>query len=276
MRSRLHFVNTGGLASGEADGRIRSSRLWAQEVLNRFRKPSDEPMIFVLGTGRSGTHWIAWILEDHPEIATLIEKPPIFNWVVEMALNKSSEEVLFPRLVSRYRAERSIAGRLYLLDKSHPNIWIAGLLQSEFPEARFLGVRRDVYGTVSSMLQHRGVRRWVEQWEEFPVPNRFLGVTEENKERYREMSLAGRCALRWLAHERQLDRLEKELGGRMYQVDYRRLHNETDVVLDELKGFLGLSLPINGPSVKKGSLDKWRSLLSDSDVRDIDHVLASE
>ncbi|WP_019627629.1 sulfotransferase [Thioalkalivibrio sp. AKL10] len=233
-------------------------------------------MIFVLGTGRSGTHWIAWILEDHPEIETLIEKPPIFNWVVEMALNKSSEEVLFPRLVSRYRAERSLAGRLYLLDKSHPNIWVADLLQKELPKARFLGVRRDVYGTVSSMLQHKGVRKWVEQWEEFPVPNRFLGVTEENKDRYREMSLAGRCALRWLAHERRLDRLEQELGERMYQVDYLRLHNETDVVLDELKDFLGLSCPIKRPSIKQGSLDKWRSLLTDSDVHDIDHVLASE
>lgn len=275
MRARYYSMHLRDLAGGQADNFLRAGRIRLQEFLNRIREPSDDPMLFVLGTGRSGTHWVAWILEGHPEIDTLIEKPPIFKWVVEMALNESSVDTLFPRLASRYRAERVLSGQRYLLDKSHPNIWIADLLHKEFPSARFLGVRRDVYGTVSSMLQHRAVRRWVEQWDRYPVPNRFLGVTEENKGWYQQLSFAGRCALRWLVHERKLDRLESELGSRLFQVSYLRLHNETDTVLEELQAFLGLAHPIERPDVKQESREKWRTLLSESDLRDIDHVLST-
>ena len=33
--------------------------------------------IFVIGTGRSGTHWIGYILAAHPDIRATIEVSPI-------------------------------------------------------------------------------------------------------------------------------------------------------------------------------------------------------
>jgi hypothetical protein len=64
----------------------------------------------------------------------------------------------------------------FYLDKSHPNIWIADKIKEEFPEAKFVGIERNPFATVSSMLKHRGVMKWHRDWKSFPVPNRFLGI----------------------------------------------------------------------------------------------------
>lgn len=215
------------IASGKPDSISDLLRLSMQRVRLTFDPSFSPDPIFVLGTGRSGTHWVAWILEPHPELKTLIEKPPIFQWVTEMAINPMAEILLFPRLTHRYRLEAASAGSRRLLDKSHPNIWLAEALAEAFPNAQFLGVLRDVFGTVASSLRHDGVRYWAENWEEYPVPNRFLGVTEEGSEAYAKMSLAARCAVRWRAHLHRLDELEAKLGDRMIRLRYHELQTNT-------------------------------------------------
>ena len=37
--------------------------------------------VFVIGSGRSGTHWVGYILEAHPDIHVTIETKPVFDWV---------------------------------------------------------------------------------------------------------------------------------------------------------------------------------------------------
>ncbi|WP_186445055.1 sulfotransferase [Mesorhizobium sp. J18] len=232
--------------------------------------------IFVLGTGRSGTHWVAWILEPHSELETLIEKPPIFNWVTEMAIDPTAEDRLFKSLLRRYRLEAASARPKRLLDKSHPNIWLAEQLAEAFPRAQFLGVLRDVFGTVASSLRHKGVRYWVENWEAFPIPNRFLGITEENRDAYANMSLAARCAVRWRTHLYRLDELETVLGERMLRIRYHELHRNTGQELSRLQNFLGVEKPIPFPRIKEGSLDRWKSELSEQHIADIRAVVGED
>ena len=81
--------------------------------------------IFVLGTGRSGTHWLGNIMAAHPSIAATVEKPPAFTWVVELAMQPGKMDRLFPKLVRRYRYEHVDIEPRHFLDKSHPSLWIA-------------------------------------------------------------------------------------------------------------------------------------------------------
>jgi len=46
--------------------------------------------IFVVGTGRSGTHWLGYFLQLSSEIKVNIEKLPIFDMVTKAALNKNN------------------------------------------------------------------------------------------------------------------------------------------------------------------------------------------
>ena len=42
--------------------------------------------IFVLGTGRSGTHWLGYILDAHPDIHVAIEERTKFRLATRAAL----------------------------------------------------------------------------------------------------------------------------------------------------------------------------------------------
>jgi hypothetical protein len=264
------------ISSGRPDRITDFLRLAGQRARLSLEPGYEPDPIFVLGTGRSGTHWVAWILEPHPALHTLIEKPPIFEWVTEMAIDPTAEERLLSSLLTRYRLEAASARPKRLLDKSHPNIWLAEKLAEAFPAARFIGVLRDVFGTVASSLRHEGVRHWAEHWDAYPVPNRFLGVTEENRDHYARMSLAARCAVRWRTHLHRLDELEGVLGDRMIRLRYHELQTETTHELSRLQEFLGLKKPIPLPDIKTDSLTRWRKDLSEVQIAEIRAVVGED
>ncbi len=217
--------------------------------------------LFVLGTGRSGTHWLGHTLEAHPEVRATIEREPMFGWATRMALDPRLEPRLLPRLLRAYRWQLARSAPLHHLDKSHPNLWIAEHLATGLPGSRFLGIRRSPYATVASMLAHPGVLRWTRRWREFPHPNRFLGITERIAPYYADMPLAARCALRWRAHDVRLAELRERLGDRMLLVEYEQLAHRTAKTLAEIQAFLGLRRPLASPPVRRASLDRWRSEL---------------
>lgn len=237
--------------------------------------PPRSAKIFVLGTGRSGTHWIGWILEAHPDIHVNVEKPPIFPWVTQMALDPKQRPSLLPKVIRQYMIEHALVAPKQFVDKSHPNLWLARDLAEAFPEARFVGVRRSVYGTVASMLKHEGVMRWIHNWKRFPVPNQFLGIGEDDIATYEDRSLAARCAMRWLSHSRELDALTSALGDKYIVVDYENLQKDTEAELYALSVFLDLKSPLPIPNVKRESLDRWQNDLSKEQIADIETVLES-
>jgi hypothetical protein len=238
------------------------------KLLSRFRRntrttPVAGGKIFVIGSGRSGTHWVGYILEGHRDIHVTIEKPPIFRWVTDIALDLGKKAELLPGLIERYRAEHDAVRPRHYADKSHPNIWIAEELATAFGDARFIGIQRNPYGTVASMLKHPGVLAWHARWKEFPVPNPFLGITRDNHDAYESMPLAAKCALRWKAHRERMHALGEALGPRLLVLQYEDVIRDPDTQLRALDAFLSLPSPIPRPKVKAESLDRWRTELDD-------------
>lgn len=105
-------------------------------------------MIFIIGTGRSGIHWVGYILQSHPDIYVSIEKPALFKPVTTMALNPKLKITLFPKVVEHYRNEYDKTRHKYYADKSHPNLWHTKELANHFPQALFVGIQRNPYATV--------------------------------------------------------------------------------------------------------------------------------
>lgn len=231
---------------------------------------------FVVGTGRSGTHWLGWTLDEHPGIEATIEKPQIFNRVTAAALDTSRERRTLRYLHLRYTWEiRKARPRLYV-DKSHPNLWLVEGLLECFPQARFIAVRRNVYATVASMLKHDGVMRWHRSWREFPIPNRFLGITTEVARTYDDLPPAAQCALRWRAHQERIDELAERLPDRSFLVvEYESLAQDYDGHAKRIWDFLGLSHHPLSIEVQRDSLEKWRGELSPEEIEAIDRVVAS-
>lgn len=235
-------------------------------------QPSHGP-VFVIGTGRSGTHWLGYSLGDHPEVRATVEAQPMFRVSTKIALDASLERPLLRILILAYRWQilRS-ASRLYL-DKSHPNIWIAEKLKAAFPSARFVGIERNPYATVASMMRHRGVSAWHRRWREFPMPNRFLGISAEEAEEYDSIPFPSKCAKRWLAHHERLNELKETLGDDLHVITYEEFAHDTPGVLHDLQGFLKLTQPIPIPEVKTESLHRWEAQLQDREVGQIRDVV---
>jgi len=229
--------------------------------------------VFVIGTGRSGTHWLGYSLGDHPEVRATVEMQPMFRWSTRMALNSKLERKLFGRLVLAYKWQLlKSAPRLYL-DKTHPNIWIADKLKKAFPKSLFVGIERNPYATVASMMKHKGVSAWHRRWREFPIPNRFLGITTELAHTYDSIPLASQCAMRWLAHHNRMKELRSILGNDLIVIPYESFANDTETQIHELQQFVGLKIPIPIPDVKTGSLHKWKEQLSDEQINQIESIV---
>ena len=200
------LTGKGVLVGGEGGGTVRAAPCAGDALRCRAAAGRVAPraalLAFIVGCGRSGTHWLAEGLASNAETLTTIETEPVFGWVTQMAVDPRQEATLFPRVASEYRSTAAPGEPRCLVDKSHPALWIAERLAAEFPTSRFVGIRRSVEPTVASMLHHDGVLRWVREWDRYPVPNRFLGITSANADAYGRMTLEERCAARVIAHSR--------------------------------------------------------------------------
>ena len=229
--------------------------------------------VFVIGTGRSGTHWLGFSLGDHPEVFATIEEQPMFGLSTQIALNPSLKDSLFPKLVSSYKDQLAHTSRQLYLDKSHPNIWSAEALKAAFPTALFIGIERNPYATVASMLKHKGVLSWHHRWKEFPIPNHFLGITTEIEEEYDNIPLEKQCAMRWLAHHNEMNRLKNVLENDLLVISYESFSHNTEKEIFQLKQFLQLNTPIPVPEVKTESLGKWKTQLSKEQLYNIEEIV---
>jgi hypothetical protein len=197
----------------------------------------------------------------------------MFQLVTRMAIDPPSRRTLFPLLVCTYRVQRLVSRPSAYADKSHPALWIAEPLARAFPAARFLGVERNPFATVSSMLKHAGIRSWHERWRRYPIPNEFLGISREVAARYDTLSLATRCALRWRSHQRRMEHLRGALGTRLRVVSFEELASRPEQELRALQNWLGLEMPFAAPTVDRPAIDRWRHELSDAETAEIATVV---
>ena len=228
--------------------------------------------IFIIGTGRSGTHWLGYSLGNHPEIRTTIEVEPMFTLSQRMALDATLEEDLFDDLIVSYKQQLSLSPHLYL-DKSHHNIWLVEKIKKVFPNALFIGIERNPFATVASMMKHTRLTAWHKRWREFPVPNRFLGITEEMSSTYSDMPLASQCAIRWVAHHTRMNEIKIVLDNDLLIISYEEFAQNTKQVIHELEKFIGVNSPIPIPNVKTSSLHKWKTQLSTAQIKQVRGVI---
>lgn len=241
--------------------------------------PALEPRIlFIIGTGRSGTHFLTKCLIGHKDIKDLMdgrENPRVFSLITNAAIDSRGSASQLRVARRRYLKMARSVSPAWFVDQSHPNIWHAEHWTDVFPSCRFVGIIRNPYSVVSSMLQHRGVRRWVEQWENYPVPNRFLGITPDNVERYRTMTIAERCTLRWVAHYKRMQQLKDLLGARIHLVSFEQSCENPHAELAGVAQLAGIEPAFKLPEINMATLTKYQSM-APADMTSVTNVLTDE
>jgi hypothetical protein len=215
------------------------SRLKNLFNFNNKKSKEGSRFIFVIGSGRSGTHFLGRIFQNNPSVELLLEEPKYFGLVKD--INIRQKKNLLPKLTNRYQKLSLTTEKPYLLEKSHPNIWSVDYLIKEFPNAFFIGINRNVYQVVYSMLNHKGVLNW---YKTLPndVENSFLGITDENKNDFSNLPLESKCTLRWYAHIKESYELKRKYSENVIILNYNDLCNNYFEVVDKLELFFNLSL----------------------------------
>lgn len=231
-------------------------------------------MIFIIGTGRSGTHLIGRTVSSHPKIDGFIEHPNFFILSALIGAFQdiapfSMETMLKKRLAKRYLKELEQNPMDFVMDKSHANIWIAEYLAKKIPNSLFVGVYRDALPTVSSMLKHKDVMRWYKILPQ-ARKNRFLGITDANKKSFRNFSIEEKCVQRWASHREELFRLRQVLPKDRYMlIKYEEFMNKPGEFLQELASFIGIDNSFEYEKLEEESLDKWKSNLGKTQIKNV-------
>lgn len=149
-------------------------------------------MIFIVGPGRSGTHWLARSFADSG-FRVVGESDPLFQLSIEAALRLGDRARILDEMVELYSAMDPAT-----VDKCHPNLWCAAELAVRVPDARFVLMTRSILGLVRSMLAHPGCLRWVKEEKMYGVESddRFVGRVPGVE----AQTLAGACAVRAALH----------------------------------------------------------------------------
>lgn len=232
-------------------------------------------LVFVGGSGRSGTHLLGRTLSSHPDFVGRIEDPSSFNLITRIAstqdisyeiINKYRRYLLNKRLSKVVRDSNS-----HILEKSHPSIWLVSHLVKNLQEVKFILVYRDAEGTVNSMLKHKGVLAWYDLLPQNKV-NRFLGITKENQLDYPKYSLTQKCTCRWASHYLEILRLVSTYPESTLSIKYEDYIRNPELFQEKIAVFLNVSNLFTAENVNLQSLDKWKFDLNKAQLTEIQEI----
>ena len=241
--------------------------------INKNQKPD---IVFISGTGRSGTHLIGETIATHPEVVGRIEEKETFRLITELATGQADKPWWINRykkwrLKSKMQAVISKESKI-VLEKSHPSLWLAEDLMNWFTNCKFILIYRSPEATVSSMLDHKGVMKWYQTLSQ-DTPNAFLGITSKNKPFFQNLKKEEKCALRWKSHKREIDRLDSLYPDQTLTINYEKFINKPDYYIGIIAEFIGVSKNFELDQIKTSSLDKWKQRLTQEQLHRIEEIL---
>uniref|UniRef100_A0A6C0BNB9 Uncharacterized protein n=1 Tax=viral metagenome TaxID=1070528 RepID=A0A6C0BNB9_9ZZZZ len=184
--------------------------------------------IFIVGTGRTGTHWLARSLEQSG-LSCSYE-----DWLTlskDCAIYERKEQ--WPALLAALKSDRR------RVCKCHVLLWLVEDLLKEFPDAKFIALRRDVEATLRSMLKKKSVKSWGQKYQDIPFPSKFLGA--KYKTGYEHCNIQEKCSMRYWSHMAEINRLEHKLSPDCYMVvSYETLEHD----IERLSKFLDMDLKL--------------------------------
>ena len=239
------------------------------------KKKIDKTLIFVIGSGRSGTHLLGRTVGHIEEVEAFIEDQKLFMNVTNVAINPHRTKSDVKNILKLYHHEFGKTEKKFVLEKTHPNIWLVEHLEDYFDTAKFIGIKRNVYATIASMLNHKGVLEW---YNVLPLNqvNPFLGITEANCDIFNKLPLESKCALRWKSHFDRLTYLETKFPEKVLVIDYENFYNDYDGLMKNLEKFLHLDKPIESETLISSNLDRWKSELTEKQIKNIDNTLKGD
>jgi len=236
--------------------------------------------IFIVGTGRSGTHFTCRSISGFENIFDPLngtENVPVLKQIATSAIHHRS----YPEAAKSYYSDvkSNLTDRSIFIDQHHPNIFYCPELIKIFSNPIFLFPHRSIVQVVASMLNHQGVLNWYKyardsvqansKTDAIPFPNQFLGLAEFSQ--LDDLELHQICALRVISHEKMANRMQ-ESGADLRFINYENLvtnqFSEYSRVFSKSElAALGEFSIVEESSIE--SLGKYKEVLTDKQISEV-------
>jgi hypothetical protein len=225
----------------------------------------DERLVFVFGSPRSGTTFLASAIGSLPGFVDLGEVNPLKAAIPDV----SSGDIR--SIVDRVR-RFGLAGSRRAVEQTPETAFVLPHVRAAYPQATLVHALRDGRDVVCSLLE----RGWLSAEREgaddagavFGAHARFW-VEPGREEEFRQAGDARRCAWAW----RRYVTAVRESGVPVTEVRYERLVTEPQAVAAELARVLDVPAAAVATALSAahaGSVGRWRGDLTEDQLADVE------
>jgi hypothetical protein len=232
----------------------------------------DDRLVFVLGSPRSGTTFLAGAVGSLPGFVDLGEVAALKAAIPELAGVPPAEAASELRGLLQRARRLGLVGSQRAVEQTPESVFVAPALTAAFPDAGFIHIVRDGRDVVCSLLE----RGWVsagrggedDAGHEYGPAARFW-VEAERVHEFERASDARRAAWAW----RRYVTAARELDERVLEIRYERLTAHPEEVAGVVARFLDAPLePLQRAfhGAHEGSVGRWERDLSPDDLAEVE------
>lgn len=257
---------------------LRSSRRsWRVNGVKPMRAVAraDEGTVFIVGSPRSGTSFVAEVLGSVPGFADLGELRPLKRVIPELAAQPTALAAERVRRIILTAQRLGLSTGLRGIEQTPESTYLLPALAEAFPQARIIHMVRDGRDVASSLIGLGWVRssnRVDEAGQAFGTHARFWVETDRRAE-FEQASDATRAAWVWRRYETTAMANLVALADQAITVNYENLVQDPQAVAGRLAKFLGTSSTaavVDAFSATTSrAMGRWRTDLAPDQLRDV-------
>jgi hypothetical protein len=263
----------GGLASSISLNLRVTKRLAARRGASLRERigPLDDRLVFVVGSPRSGTTFLADAIGSVPGFVDLGEVAPVKAAVPELAALAPEEAARRLRRILAVARRAGLVGSVRAVEQTPEVAHLLPAVRIAFPDARIVHMVRDGRDVACSLLEKQwlggGRRTSDDAGVAFGSYARFW-VESDRKDEFEGASDARRAAWVW----RSYLGAARASGVPVHEIRYERLAEASEAVAEELAAFLAApAAPLAAAlgRVHAESVGRWRRDLDEAQLADV-------
>lgn len=231
--------------------------------------------IFIIGTGRSGTHFLCRSLLGFENVEDYQSGQENHDIRIQLTKLAIKHQKLTDNIIEYYESMilKAENDNKIFLDQLHTNLFHVDQLIDLFPNSLFLATERPKEQIVASMLNHGGVRKWFKyclKHRDVAFPNRFLGIG--TREELQSTPIHLLCSKRVDAHVIETQRIKEKYPENIKIVKFSEMVQGQELYFKNLftKEELILLGNYNHKEIANlDTLDKFKRTLNTNQLKEI-------
>jgi hypothetical protein len=233
--------------------------------------PLDDRLVFVVGSPRSGTTFLASVIGSVPGFVDLGEVAPVKAAVPDLAALEPDEAARRLRRTLTVARRAGLVGSVRAVEQTPEVAHLLRAVPIAYPEARIVHMVRDGRDVVCSLLDKRWLRPAQTETDDAGLAYgsyaRFW-VEPDRRAEFEQVSDARRAAWVWRAYLGAV----RASGVPVHEIRYERMAETPEAVAVELAAYLEApAAPFVSAlgQVHAESVDRWRRDLDEAQLADV-------